>query len=41
MRELAKKDNCVIIGRCSDYILRDENKVIKTCVVRCKFFAVN
>lgn len=29
IRELAKKGNCVIIGRCSDYILRDEKNVLK------------
>lgn len=29
IRELAKKGNCVIIGRCSDYILRDNKNVLK------------
>ncbi len=29
IRELAKKGNCVIIGRCSDYVLREEKNVLK------------
>lgn len=29
IRELADKGNCVIIGRCSDYILRDNERVLK------------
>ena len=29
IRELADKGNCVIIGRCSDYILRDNKRVLK------------
>lgn len=29
IRELADKGNCVIIGRCSDYILRDDKRVLK------------
>ena len=29
IRELAAKGNCVIIGRCSDYILRDNKRVLK------------
>ena len=29
IRKLAKKGNCVIIGRCSDYILRDQKNVLK------------
>ena len=29
IRELARKGNCVIIGRCSDYILRDHKNVLK------------
>lgn len=28
VRELAEKGNCVIIGRCSDYVLRNEKNVI-------------
>lgn len=29
IRELADKGNCVIIGRCSDYVLRDDSRVLK------------
>ncbi len=29
IRELAEKGNCVIIGRCSDYVLRDNSRVLK------------
>ena len=29
IKELAKKGKCVIIGRCSDYVLRDEKNVLK------------
>ena len=29
IKELAEKGNCVIIGRCSDYILRDNSRVLK------------
>lgn len=29
IQELANKGNCVIIGRCSDYILRNNNKCLK------------
>lgn len=29
IRELAAKGNCVIIGRCSDYVLRDNKNVLK------------
>lgn len=29
IRDLADKGNCVIIGRCSDYVLRDDNRVLK------------
>lgn len=29
IKELAGKGNCVIIGRCSDYILRDDSRVLK------------
>lgn len=29
IRELAEKGNCVIIGRCSDYILRNDSHVLK------------
>ncbi len=29
IRELADKGNCVIIGRCSDYVLRDDDRVLK------------
>lgn len=31
IRELAKKGSCVIVGRCADYVLRDEN--VKVCSV--------
>lgn len=24
IKELAKKDSCIIVGRCSDYILKNE-----------------
>lgn len=29
VKELAEKGNCVIIGRCSDYVLRDDRKTLK------------
>ena len=29
IRELAEKGNCVIIGRCSDYLLKDDSHVLK------------
>lgn len=29
IKELAEKGNCVIVGRCSDYILRDQENVLK------------
>ena len=29
IRDLAAKGNCVIIGRCSDYLLRDDKRVLK------------
>ena len=29
IRDLAKKGNCIIIGRCSDYILRENKNVLK------------
>ena len=29
IKELAQKGNCVIIGRCSDYVLRDNKNVLK------------
>ncbi len=29
IRELADKGNCVIIGRCSDYVLRNDSRVLK------------
>ena len=29
IRELADKGNCIIIGRCSDYVLRDDKRVLK------------
>ena len=29
IRELAEKGSCVIIGRCSDYILREDKRVLK------------
>ncbi len=32
IRELAEKQNCIIIGRCGDYILKDNPKVIRLFV---------
>lgn len=32
IRELASKQSCIIIGRCADYILRDQANVIKVFV---------
>lgn len=29
IRKLADKGNCVIIGRCSDYVLKDDSRVLK------------
>ena len=30
IKDLAKKGNCIIIGRCSDYVLRENKNVLKT-----------
>ncbi len=32
IREIAEKESCVFIGRCSDYVLRDHKNVIKIFV---------
>ena len=32
IKEKAKDESCVIIGRCADYVLRDEEKVLKIFV---------
>lgn len=32
IRDLAEKESCVIIGRCSDYILRDNKEVLKVFI---------
>ena len=32
IRALAKEDSCVIVGRCADYILREEEKLIKVFI---------
>ena len=32
IRELAQKGNCVIVGRCADYILREEPNCIRTFI---------
>ncbi len=32
IKELAQKDSCVIIGRCADFILKDEKNVVKVFV---------
>ena len=32
IKELASKDSCVIIGRCADFILKDEKNVVKVFV---------
>lgn len=32
IRDLAKKENCILIGRCADYILRDDPKAIRIFV---------
>ena len=32
IKDIAKKESCVIIGRCSDFILRDQNNVINIFV---------
>lgn len=29
IKELAEKGNCIIIGRCSDYVLKDDSRVLK------------
>ena len=29
IREIAQKEDCVIVGRCADYVLRDMNNVVK------------
>ena len=32
IKELASKDSCVVIGRCADFILKDEKNVVKVFV---------
>lgn len=32
IRQLAKEESCIIIGRCADYILKDEKDVVKVFV---------
>ena len=32
IRDLAEKENCIIIGRCGDYVLRNDPKVIRVFV---------
>lgn len=32
IREIAKKGGCIIVGRCADYVLRDQKNVIKVFV---------
>ena len=32
LKEMAEKSNCVIVGRCADYILRDRDDVMKVFV---------
>ena len=32
IRELSESENCVIVGRCADYILRDHDKLVKVFV---------
>ena len=32
IRELAAKDSCVIVGRCADHVLREEEKLVKIFV---------
>jgi Cytidylate kinase len=32
IKELAKKESCVIIGRCADFVLRDETNVVRVFV---------
>ncbi|MGN1318489.1 MAG: AAA family ATPase [Lachnospirales bacterium] len=34
IRDLAKNESCVIVGRCSDYVLRDEERIVKV-FIRC------
>lgn len=34
IRDLAAKESCVIVGRCSDYILREEENLVKV-FIRC------
>ena len=33
IRELAEANNCVIVGRCADYILREEEKLLRIFIV--------
>lgn len=32
IREIAKKESCIIIGRCSDFILKDQKNVVKVFI---------
>ena len=32
IKEIAAKENCVIVGRCADYVLREEPKCIRTFI---------
>ncbi len=41
IRDLAEKQNCILIGRCADYILRNEKKAIRIFVCADEDFCVN
>lgn len=34
IKELAQNESCIIVGRCSDYVLRDEERLVKV-FIRC------
>jgi cytidylate kinase/uncharacterized membrane protein len=41
IKEIAQKESCVIIGRCADYILKDEKNILKVFVYSDKADKVN
>ena len=41
IRDVADKDNCVIVGRCADYVLRNRENVVKVFIMADHDFRVN
>ncbi len=41
IRKVADKDNCIIVGRCADYVLRNRENVVKVFIMADHDFRVN